>query len=318
MSEAAPQVAVIYNPTAGRGRAKRRLQRLKELLADLDGSHQLLPTDYAGHEQELAADCVAREIPLIIAAGGDGTVSKVAHAIVNATQEACQTTLMAWPLGSGNDIVANSESARHRDELAETLREGTVRQIDVGKITIDDPQQPPRHFLNNLGLGLEAEVIQQSTAIRALRGMPLYLAAALRALLNAKLSNIELTLGDGEERSLDVAMMSIANGSRTGGGFRLLPQAEIDDGQLDLGILTAPTIPKLLWVLIKAIGQKHLDSPWVEQDKAIKIQITCEAGIPVHVDGDLLHPGVKSATIELLPKRLQIRVPQGKENFLTG
>ena len=181
---------VIHNPAAGRNRAKKKLAELRSILDRNGIEAEWLGTEGPGHARELAEQCRSNRVDLVIAAGGDGTVSEVAGSLVDPSGRAPE--LMVWPMGSGNDFVANTHSARHSGAWKRALLHGRTRVFDAGVLEILEPEPSRHYFFNNTGLGLEAEVIAESIKIRNLRGMPLYLVSALRALRGAMLQDLSL------------------------------------------------------------------------------------------------------------------------------
>ena len=106
------------------------------------------------------------------------------------------------------------------------------RAVDLGQVT--DETGRTELFLNHLGAGFEAAALIESLQMQRLRGFVLYLTAALRVIPRHS-RGWEMTVrynGSAIKRPLNLA--SVANGGRTGGGFKIAPVAELDDGQLDL------------------------------------------------------------------------------------
>lgn len=303
-----PDAAVLFNPAAGRGRARRRLKRLQSFLESTRLHSEWMETRRPGHARELAAECRDRSIPLVIAAGGDGTVSEAASSLIY-EGGLPDTDLMAWPLGSGNDFIANTGSAHDWNALCRTVLEGRRTVIDTGRLDRLDPPADPMSFVNNLGAGLEADVIAYASSFKKLRGMPLYLAATLRSITAARPHPLHLQLDAQPPQSQEVSMLSIANGARTGGGFRLLPDATVDDGQLDLGLLTEHRPLPLLGILTLAVVGRHRSLQAVQLNRTRTIHITSEQGLFVHLDGDRLDDPVHECQVSIRPSSLAVRIP---------
>lgn len=299
---------VIYNPAAGRRRARKSLQVLREILARHAVEAQWMETASPGHARTLAAQCRKDRADLIIAAGGDGTVSEIAGTLVDPAGSGPE--LLVWPMGSGNDFVANTGSARHAKEWEKALLQGTVRIFDAGILDIQEPSPFRCYFFNNAGFGLEANVISESVKIRTLRGLPLYLVSALRSLRRALLYDVKFRM-DGTEawESVSLTMLSVANGPRSGGGFRLLPSAAADDGILDIGLVRMPHRRTLLRLLGLMLLRKHLQSQWIDYRRGAGFELKIPGGMPVHADGDLVSDCVYKIRISIEPGVLRVRVP---------
>src|SRR4051794_11870294 len=91
---------VVFNPAAGRGRARRMVERLRRIRGP---AIDLRPTRGPGHAAELAVRAVEAGHSTVIAAGGDGTVHEVANGLLRASKSRSQTVFGVWPVGSAND-----------------------------------------------------------------------------------------------------------------------------------------------------------------------------------------------------------------------
>src|SRR5258707_10954403 len=97
---AGADTCVIYNPAAGRGRAGRRLESLRQTLGQ---RAEFRPTQAAGHAEQLALEAVQAGFAVVGAAGGDGTVHEVANGLLRAGRS--EAALAVYPVGSANDYA---------------------------------------------------------------------------------------------------------------------------------------------------------------------------------------------------------------------
>jgi diacylglycerol kinase family enzyme len=119
--------------------------------------------------------------------------------------------------------------------------------------------------------------------------------------------NHKITLHlNGTVEMRDIFMINVGNGKVLGGGFRLTPAAEIDDGQLDVCLFNPLSKGEILRHLPKAISGKHIYLPQVEMHKTTKLIIESEDGIPIHADGELLSSNLKRVEIQVIPKSLRV------------
>jgi diacylglycerol kinase family enzyme len=109
-----------------------------------------------------------------------------------------------------------------------------------------------------------------------------------------------------ETTEREVFLVAIGNGKAMGGGFFLTPQAEIDDGLLDICIIRALSKREVLLNLPKAIHGKHTGLEQVEMLRAEKVRIQSENGIAVHADGELLGMDLKNLEISVIPAALEV------------
>lgn len=300
-------VWVIHNPVSGRRRARRKAEALRTYLQQRSIPFCWRDTEGPGHARTLAQEARASGGELVIAAGGDGTISQVAGSLLDS--EGRGPELLPWPMGSGNDFVANTGAACSGKHLERSFSDGESIRVDAIELQIQDPFHTPIYCFNNVGLGLEAEVIRQSHAIQHLRGLPLYLSAAWRSLRHAQAYAVTLC---SDQQTVDVrlSMLAIANGSRTGGGFRILPNARVDDGLMDVALLAAGGNRMLLPLLGLVLLGLHVHSRRVQVSRVAELTLSCLEGIPVHADGDLIAESVRQMRCIMHPGVLRVRVPK--------
>ncbi len=286
---------VILNPAAGRGKAGKLLEPLSRLLeTELPGSH-LHVTAYAGNAREIAATFKSGD-HLVVAVGGDGTIHEVVNGIAGGSAK-----LGIIPVGTGNDFARMFHLPKNPAEAVQILKAGFLKTIDLGKVN-------DTYFLNGMGIGFDADVVVESQKIRYLDGFSLYLSAVFRKILSYQ--NYAIDLGkDGATEHRDIFLLSVGNGQFLGGGFRLLPKADLSDGLLDVCMLHALRRSEIFRHLPKAINGTHLGISQVEYYNIRKLVIDCETGIPAHVDGELLGTRLRHLEIEVVPSILNVVCP---------
>ena len=213
------RVSVIVNPAAGRGRGARMVPQIMSAFAEVDVIDVRL-TSASRDEAEIARHAIDRGATTIVVAGGDGTTTHVANAIMNSGED---TRLGIIPLGTGNDFakVLGSHSQSMKKVARLSVETGNAR-VDVGKIQ-------DIYFLNCCGFGFDVAVLEATARNRYLRGNAVYLYSALRELLGYR--GIDLKRNGESMRHL---LLVIANTEYFGGMFRIAPGARADDGELDL------------------------------------------------------------------------------------
>src|SRR4051812_35923695 len=146
------EICIIFNPSAGRGRARRRLARLRRALGK---RADFLPTERPAHAEELAFQAASDGCRVVGAAGGDGTVHEVANGLLRA--ERPEVALAVFPVGSANDYAHSlglqPDWWRCQDSVAR------LRAVDVGRVR--SPEGRQRYFVNGLGLGFNAMVTRE-------------------------------------------------------------------------------------------------------------------------------------------------------------
>lgn len=291
----------IFNPASGRGRAKRRLERLRRALPS---DVELWPTRHPGHARALAGEAVAQGFATVIAAGGDGTVHEVADGLLAAGAD--DVTLIVAPIGSANDYAW---SLRQEFGAAAALDEPAPR-VDVGRVR--DALGRESYFVCNLGVGFNGTVTLASREIRRLRGLPLYALAALRALRRLGPRPVwQVRFDDLPAVEQPTLMLSVLLGRREG-NFQMAPDARLSDGlfhYVQAGDLSRREALRLLPRV--ALAGPPAGHPKLRQGVCRRARVQSPSPLCVHVDGEMFctpDDGVMSLEIELLPARLPVRL----------
>jgi diacylglycerol kinase (ATP) len=304
-----PAIHLLVNPAAGRGRALKLVERARSALQQL-GTVQVVISAHAGHEAELAtraADVGARALVVL---GGDGSLSHAARGLIAAGAE---TPLAAISAGTGNDF-ARSLGAPGRD-LARTVTligDGAHRMIDAG--CVDGIP-----FINAAGFGFDAEVLAHTLGSKLLRGSAVYMHGAVRHLFTYRGFRAAATpssavdaptssAGGTEPTPRFRAWLTIvfANGRWFGGGFRIAPDAQLDDGLLDcVGIADASPLRRMA-LFGRVLHGAHLQAPEVsvERDRAFSLRFAAPPRF--QLDGELRQATSEHVTVHILPRALRV------------
>jgi diacylglycerol kinase (ATP) len=296
---------LIVNPTAGRGHARRVLDQVQTCLERYEVEYDFTFTEAAGEAIELARQAAATGYERVVAMGGDGTTNEVTNGLLLAAEEGYQAILGVIPAGSGNDfayavgISGDLEGACHR------LAVGQVRVVDVVRVTVDGES---RIYDYGVGLGYDADVLLETRKMTRLRGFALYLWAAMRVLAtNGKWPYpLRITVDGQPLPHQAVTLVTVANGPRAGGGFLLAPDAQPDDGLLD--IIVADKLGRLgiLGLLPHAMRGTHKGKKPVTMLRGQHVLIQSERGVPGHMDGEVLCTQGHNLEFEILPGRLRV------------
>jgi diacylglycerol kinase family enzyme len=292
---------VIYNPAAGRGKARRQLETARRRFgADV----VYRPTDGPGHAAELARKATVEGFARVVAAGGDGTVHEVANGLLAAGRD--DVVLSVWPLGSMNDLAYSLGLSRWWAEGAD--RPLDVLRADVGVVRAAGRE---RYFVNGCGVGFNGLVARESRSIRSLRGRPLYVVAFLKSMVRHYATpsltvRLDTTTSDGPTLSLSLNL-----GQREG-GFPVTPDARLDDGAFD--VLHVGAVRR--WELVRYLpgliaGRLPTGHPHLRRARCGRAAVRSAAPLCVHTDGELFavpDDGVQELDVDLLPTRLRIEV----------
>jgi len=293
-------VCVIFNPRAGRDRAKARFERLREVLG---AKAEFRPTEGPGHGESLALEATQSGFPRVAAAGGDGTVHEVACGILRAARP--ETILEVYPLGSANDYAytlgLDPEWRIRSDPRIQ------VQTVDVGAVSAPDGRQC--YFVNSIGIGINGLVSEEARRLPWLQGLALYGTALLRAMCFRYDYPPMIVTFDGQERRVPTLALTLAIGRREG-NFIMAPNAILDDGLFDY--LHAGPMPRLelLWNVPRlATGWLPSRNPRLWRGRCRHVRVTCADPLPFHIDGELFtdhEKQVHALDIQVLPGALRV------------
>ena len=284
--------ALIFNPLAGRGKAKGIENKLKVRLEQKIGVFEFFRTEFSGHAEQIAKK-IKENFDVLIAAGGDGTIHEIVNGMLGGS-----AALGIIPIGSGNDFIKTLFIPKHLDRAIEVIIKNCRKKMDIGLIN-------DRYFANGVGVGFDAWVVKESQKVKYLRGFLIYLYAVLKTLISYQKETITLAI-EGRTEIRDIYLSAFGNGRAMGGGFFLTPEAQIDDGKLDLCIIDPLKKWEVIWHLPKVLKGKHLAMPQVQSLRSNKIEIFSEEGIALHADGELLGLNLKEIKISILPRALEV------------
>ncbi|MBL8750151.1 MAG: hypothetical protein JNK78_13380 [Planctomycetes bacterium] len=283
---AAKEILVIANPRAGKGAARSRAERLADSLRRRGLAFRVVETTGAGHATALAREAAGA----VVAVGGDGTVNEVVNGLP--VHDGRIGPFAALPAGSGDDFAANARQTRDADELARRLAHGGTRTIDVGDARLDcEHGAVQRLFVNDAGLGFEADVVLAAGELRRLRGLPLYLAATVRAARRQRVVDCAMTYtraGTAASETVPVLFASACNGPRVGGGLHFAPDASVEDGALDVLRVTSSSPFATLGLLVRLLRRRHGRDPRVRLERCDEVAMSPSTPLPVTLDGEVI------------------------------
>ena len=297
-------IKVILNPVAGRGYGARVESELRQLLAAEGLDFELVQTEGPWHAAELAAQAVSDGFAIVVAAGGDGTTHEVVNGLMAASPEGVAGTLGVIPVGSGSDFAHNVGVPPDLPGACQRLAHGQTRTVDVGRVAVSG--QPPRYFDNTVNVGFGGTVTLEARKVKRLRGMALYLPVVLKTIFLAQNPRVTVEY-DGQEMVLPAVMVCVANGPREGGGFFCAPNAQPDDGLLDLCIVREISRVAMLGLVPHFMKGTHVEREPVTMGRAQQVTISSPDDLVAHVDGEMLCTDAHRIEFELLPGRLQVR-----------
>jgi diacylglycerol kinase family enzyme len=193
----------------------------------------------------------------------------------------------------------------------DTILAGKKKSIDLGRSTIKNSSGviQVKYFINTLGIGIDAEIAKEIKSIKYLRGLPLYLLAAIKVL--SKYSPDNYLIFDGQTtREEKVYLLCAGNGIYEGGGFKMLPDADPSDSKLNICLIRKMSVWNALPVIPKIIKGTHGNHKMISMWDSKIMNITSKRPFIIHGDGEIFEENALEATIDLIPNAINIIVPK--------
>ena len=266
-------ITFIVNPISGTQEKEQIIALINEYL-DIDKyTFQIIYTQYAGHAEEIAAQCAEDSHFAVVAVGGDGTVNEVARALTHT-----HTALGIIPCGSGNGLARHLQISMQPRKAIEAINEGIIERIDYGTIN-------RRKFFCTCGVGFDA-FVSLKFAEAGKRGLNTYIEQSLNASLNYKPETYKLTIDGNETEIYQAFLIACGNAAQYGNNAYIAPKATLTDGLLDVTILN-PFTPLDVPSLALQLFTKTIDrNSHIKTFRCKTINIRREKPGVVHYDGD--------------------------------
>jgi YegS/Rv2252/BmrU family lipid kinase len=288
-------IQAIINPVSGRG-SKRKIPKMIEDMAKAKGySLNISFTEYSGHAGELTRQALRQGAKYIFAVGGDGTINEVATAMMHS-----DAVLGIIPKGSGNGLARELNIPMDAKRAIEVMAEEHI-------ITIDGCKANDRIFFTTCGVGFDAAV-SHKFAREKRRGSLTYVKNTIEEYLNYKPEVYELFI---ENQSIKekAFLVACANASQYGNNAYIAPHANIQDGKMDITILSPFTpldIPPLAFQLFTKQIEKNSK---IKMIQATQLTIVRQKPGMMHLDGEPVTSDIR-IEISVIPKALKVLTPK--------
>jgi len=276
------KIAFIINPLSGTGKKEDIPKLIQQELDATVFEPEVVFTEHRGHGTELAKAFVEKGFQIVVAVGGDGTVNEVGQSLIHTN-----SCLGIVPIGSGNGL------ARHLD-IPMNIKKA-IRQLNSSEpIMMDYGLVNSRPFFCTCGTGFDAYVSTEFAKGKK-RGMMSYIEKIITGYFSYKSQNYHLR-GDGIDLDSKAFVITFANASQWGNNAYIAPQASVQDGKLDISIMSSfpiIAIPTLALQLFAKTIDKDLFMTTLRSEK---ITLLREESGPFHYDGE---PYVEGKEIQI-------------------
>jgi len=286
-------VRFLVNPSSGRGTGRANLDRIRILASKLGAG--LCVSRKVGDLAEQARRAAEDGVERLLVAGGDGTMH---YAVQGLAGTPC--ALGVIPLGSGNDLAGTLGVPPDVDAAVERAVSGEVRRIDLVRVG-------ETFSVSYAGVGFDSEVTRYANEMKILRGPLIYFYAVIHTLVTFVPPRMRIVHDTGEFEGR-VMFTVVNNLPRFGGGMRIAPDAQIDDGLLDLVIVKEVPKPVLLSIFPKVYNGRHVGHPAVRIVRTRRAEITIDRTMTMYGGGEPLRvvEAGEPVAVEVVPGGLGV------------
>jgi len=288
------EIALLVNPTSGKGRGARLAEPVAERLLFLGAAVDVIVGRDADEAFDKVRDRVAAGVDAVVALGGDGLVNMALQVVAGT-----DVPLGVVPAGTGNDF-ARALGLSLKDPMAavDHLAHGEARQVDLGRVA-------GRWFGGVLGSGFDSMVNERANQMSWPRGPARYNLAMLAELRTFRPVPFELDL-DGEVWVTEAMLVAVGNSQSYGGGMRVCPDASLEDGLLDITVLGPISKPEFIRVFPSVYKGTHVNHRAVTVKRARVVSLSA-SGVTAYADGERV--ATLPVTCESVPKALRVLAP---------
>ena len=289
------RITFIVNPVSGGKDKKSVLAAIDRYLDRSECTYKVLTTGKPGDATAWARETRA---DIVVAVGGDGTVSEVALGLLGTDK-----TLGVIPCGSGDGLALHLGISRNPEKAVRVLNEACITRIDAALLD-------GRPFFCTAGVGLDADVAFEF-ARSSKRGLGTYISTAWNLWMHGDREKRYVVETDSETWSGPAVIITVGNANQWGNEARIVPKASIRDGLLDVTVVEPFVTWEIPALAARLMTGKADTSRHVRSFRGTHIHIRRDQAGPAHCDGDPFEAGIE-LDLEILPGALNVVVPQAR------
>lgn len=289
---------VIYNPTSGREAMRKALPGVLERLELAGYEASAHATTGDGSATEAAKSACEREFDIVIAAGGDGTVSEVVDGMA---RQQYRPKLGILPMGTTNDFARAIRVPRDLNKAMNIIVDGYTKKLDIGRVN-------NHHFMNIAGGGKLTELTYEvPSKLKTVLGQLAYYLKGVEMLPSLRPTKVRIEYND-QVFEDEIMLFLVSNSNSVGGFEKLAPHATMDDGYFDLLILKKINLAEFVLLANKALRGQHLDDEHIIYTHASQINVIPEDAMQLNLDGE--YGGALPGKFEVLHKHIEFFLPK--------
>lgn len=298
----------IVNPTAAGGRTGQLWPGIGAYLSKLGLDYEVSFTAAPLEATALARRAVQAGHETVVAVGGDGTVNEVVNGLMAPGAERAGARLGIIITGRGSDLARTIGIPSDPEAACERLLEPRTMTVDLGlaEFTVGE-ERCERFFVNVAGIGFDAEVVRRANRnFRFARGTVPYLSALVMSLFAWRNRPVEIVLDDRPPIPATIYLVAVANGQYFGGGMRVAPDADPNDGLLDVCVANDIGKVEFLRTVPRVYEGTHVSHPAIDIYRARRVEVRSAHPLASQLDGE--EAGCAPLVFRVVPAALEVVV----------
>jgi diacylglycerol kinase (ATP) len=296
------RAVIIYNPQAGQLRrgGLDGLQRAAEILGGCAAQVELVPTEAPRTAGRAAAEAIRKGADLIVAAGGDGTISEVAEGLAYS-----HVPLAILPAGTANVLAHEARIPRSITRAASGIGDLVPHRVPLGCIEIRGEEA--RYFVLMAGAGFDAQIIYElHDPLKMRLGKLAYFLGGVQ-FLGRRLEEVDVTF-DGARKRCSFALISKVR--NYGGDFEIATQVRLEDPEFEVVLFEGSDSWRYLRYLAGVATRRlaHLDGVCFARTRSVDLESVNGHPVYLQADGELI--GALPARIRMVPDALTLLLPE--------
>ena len=303
------KILAIVNPVSSNGSTGKQWPDFEKSIRESGISFDFVFTEYPMHAKEFTQNAIKSGYDVILSVGGDGTMNEVLNGFFEDGKLINENAALAvFSRGTGCDLIRTVGINKDVHSIIELLKAMKSCLYDIGSVDFIEygGEKTQRYFLNVSDVGIGGETtFRVNKNSKALKGFLSFMLGALTTIITYKNKNFEISIDD---INLNEKLNSVivANGKYFGGGMKIAPMAEMNDGYFDIIILGNLNKLELLYNFSKIYNGSHLSHPKVKHYRGKNIRVRSKEKALIEIDGE--QPGVIDADFRILPQKLKVLV----------
>jgi len=301
-------VMFVVNPVSGNGRTYKKWLAVERELRLKGYAFSVRFTEAPLHASRITAEALQSTYTHIIAVGGDGTINEVLNGFYyepNLLNK--EAALSVIPMGTGSDFSRILPISSQLGYIEKLLNEGEEQRCDVVQATYKDwdGMEASRYYINIADIGIGSETVYRvNQRSKAWGGFLSFFSAALISVFKFENPILSVEVDGQEFYSGASSLVAISNGKYFGGGFMIAPQAQINDGKMDIMVFEGLTKTECLALIPSLYKGTHVDYPRLRIASGQEVRVRSVQKIYLELDGE--SPGTGDVVFKILPSDLKL------------